>query len=90
MATIPTTTLQSSLIGAAVPAADEPAPNERHYTAAAVAELWQFDVETIRRLFENESGVVVLQAPTTKGKRPYKTIRIPQSVLDRVHRRLQR
>ena len=65
-------------------------PVERHYTAGEVAELWKFDVETVRRIFDNEPGVVVLQAPAKKGKRPYKTIRIPQTVLDRVHRRLQR
>jgi hypothetical protein len=67
-----------------------PAPAERHYTPSEVAELWQFDVETIRRLFQNEPCVVVLQSPVKKGRRPYKTIRIPQSVLERVHKRLQR
>ena len=69
---------------------EAPVPAERHYTATQVAELWQFDVETIRRLFQDEPGVVVLQAPIKKGKRSYKTIRIPQSVLERVHKRLQR
>ena len=68
----------------------EPIPIERHYTPGEVAGLWHFDVETIRRLFDKEPGVVVLQALAKKGKRPYKTIRIPQTVLDRVHRRLQR
>jgi hypothetical protein len=71
-------------------AAAEPIPIENHFTATEVAGLWKFDVETIRRLFDDEPGVVVLQAPAKKGKRPYKTIRIPQTVLDRVHRRLQR
>jgi hypothetical protein len=52
--------------------------------------MWKFDVETIRRLFDDEPGMVVLQTPIKKGKRPYRTIRIPQTVLDRVHRRLQR
>ena len=65
-------------------------PIERHYLPGEVAELWQFDVETIRRLFQHEPGVVVLQSPVKKGRRPYKTIRIPQSVLERVHKRLQR
>jgi hypothetical protein len=67
-----------------------PIPIERHFAPAEVAELWQLDVETIRRLFQAEPGVVVLQAPVKKGRRPYKTIRIPQSVLERVHKRLQR
>jgi hypothetical protein len=55
-----------------------------------VAELWHLDVETVRRIFQDQPGVVVLQAPAKKGRRPYKTLRIPESVLDRVHKRLQR
>lgn len=69
---------------------EAPAAAERHYSCAEVATLWSFDVETIRRLFENEPGIIVLQTPIRKGKRPYKTIRIPQNVLERVHQRLQR
>ena len=69
---------------------ETPTPAERHYAPSDVAELWQFSVEKIRQLFQNEPGVVVVQAPVKKGKRPYKTIRIPQSVLERVHKRLQR
>jgi hypothetical protein len=76
-------TYSGSLVGT-------PTPAERHYAPSEVAELWQFNVETIRRLFHDEPGVVVLQAPVKKGRRPYKTIRIPQSVLERVHKRLQR
>jgi hypothetical protein len=70
--------------------AETPTPDERHYSPSEVAELWQFNVETIRQLFQDERGVVVLQAPVKKGKRTYKTIRIPHSVLERVHKRLQR
>jgi hypothetical protein len=68
----------------------EPAAAERHYSATEVAAIWNLHVETIRRIFQDEPGVVVLQAPSKKGRRPYKTIRIPQSVLKRVHLRLQR
>jgi len=71
------------------PVAAEPAPTERHYTAGEVAEMWYFNIETVRRFFENEPGVVMLQAPASQGKQPYRTIRIPQTVLDRVHRWLQ-
>ena len=72
------------------PLVETPTPVERHYAPGEVAEIWQFNVEMIRRLFQNEPGVVVIQAPVKKGRRPYKTIRIPQSVLERVHKRLQR
>ena len=81
---------------AAAPLADPgysieaPTPAERHYAPAEVAGLWHLNVETIRRMFQDEPGVVVFQGPVKKGRRPYKTIRIPQSVLERVHRRLQR
>ena len=41
---------------------------ERHYAPAEVASLWSLDVETIRRIFLHEPGVVVLQSPTKKGR----------------------
>jgi hypothetical protein len=66
------------------------APTERHYKPSEVAALWLLNDETIRQLFRDQPGVVVLQGPIKKGKRPYKTIRIPQSVLERVHRSLRR
>jgi hypothetical protein len=81
-------TLPATAVSVAAPAG--PIPIERHFTATDVADMWKFDVETIRRLFDDEPGMVVLQTPIKKGKRPYRTIRIPQTVLDRVHRRLQR
>jgi hypothetical protein len=69
---------------------DGPAAVERHFTPLEVAKIWNVNVETIRRIFQDEPGVLVFQGPIKKGKRPYKTIRIPQSVLERVHKRLQR
>jgi hypothetical protein len=69
---------------------ESPTAAERHYSPSEVAVLWRFNVETIRRLFQNEAGVMVLQSPVRKWKRPYKTIRIPHSVLERVRARLQR
>lgn len=62
---------------------------ERHYAPSEVAERWNLNVETIRRIFQDEPGVLVFQSPVRKGRRSYKTIRIPESVLDRVHKRLQ-
>ena len=67
-----------------------PSAAERHYAPAEVASLWSLDVETIRRIFRQEPGIVVLQSPFKKHKRSYETIRIPHSVLERVHQRLQR
>jgi hypothetical protein len=65
------------------------AAGERHHTPAEVAKLWALSVETIRRLFENEPGVLkVSNATGYTGRRRYKTLRIPVSVMNRLHRRI--
>jgi hypothetical protein len=33
---------------------------ERHYSASELAALWNLSLDTIRRIFENEPGVLVL------------------------------
>jgi len=64
---------------------------ERHYSPAEIAELWSLSVDSIRKIFESEPGVLVLgnQRPR-RGKRSYTTLRIPAHVLERVHRRMSR
>ena len=65
--------------------------DERHYSVVELAELWNLSPDTIRKLFENEPGVLVLGENSTKlGKRRYTTLRIPESVAARVHRRLSK
>jgi hypothetical protein len=59
---------------------------EKHYTPAELAEIWGVDPETIRNVFRNEPGV--LKLGNGGGKRAYITLRIPESVAERVHRRL--
>jgi hypothetical protein len=59
---------------------------ERHYTVAEVAALWNISIDMCRKRFQNEPGVLVLAKPTKRCKRQYKTLRIPESVLERVHR----
>ncbi len=61
---------------------------ERHYSPAELAELWGLSSDTIRRLFEDEPGVVTIGERNPRSKRRYVTLRIPQSVAARVHRRL--
>jgi transcriptional regulator GlxA family with amidase domain len=58
---------------------------ERHYTVAELAEQWNLSRDTIRRLFENEPGVVVFTHPKL-NKRVYRTLRIPESVAKRKYR----
>jgi transcriptional regulator GlxA family with amidase domain len=59
---------------------------ERHYTVAEVAEMWNLSKDAVRRLFQNEPGVVVLTKPIRGSKRKYRTLRLPQAVVERVHR----
>lgn len=64
---------------------------ERHFSPAEIAESWRLSVDCVRKIFENEPGVLVIGNPSpTRAKRSYTTLRIPQSVLDRVHRRMTR
>jgi hypothetical protein len=64
---------------------------ERHYSASELAELWNLSLDTIRRIFENEPGVLVLGEDRGKrNRRRYTTLRIPESVAARVHRRLSK
>jgi hypothetical protein len=62
---------------------------EQHYTPEQLAKLWGLSVETIRRMFREEPGVLVIDRPETRRKRGYKSIRIPASVAVRVHQRHQ-
>jgi MarR-like DNA-binding transcriptional regulator SgrR of sgrS sRNA len=59
---------------------------ERHYSVGEIAERWGLSEKTIRRMFENEEGVLQWGSPETRRKRGYITLRIPESVMLRVHR----
>jgi hypothetical protein len=58
-------------------------------TLAEVAERLKINDDTVRRLFLNEPGVVVICFPR-KGKRVYRTVRIPEAVFQRVVTRLSK
>lgn len=65
------------------------AAQEPHFTPEQVAEFWSLDANSVRRIFREEPGVLKFgNAKSTYKKRAYTTIRIPQSVLDRVHKRM--
>lgn len=61
---------------------------ERHYTVAEVSEAWNLSADKVRRLFQDEPGVLVLENRCSFSRRRYRTLRIPDSVVERVHRRL--
>jgi hypothetical protein len=60
---------------------------QRHYTVAQVADRWNLSHDAVRRLFEEEPGVLVLGGNPSRGRRPYTTLRIPESVVERVYRK---
>jgi hypothetical protein len=62
--------------------------DERHFTPQELSELWNVSVQTIRAIFQREEGVLKIGRDGTRSRRRYKTIRIPESVADRVHTRL--
>jgi DeoR/GlpR family transcriptional regulator of sugar metabolism len=68
---------------------EQPAPgaySERHFRVRELAAQLNVSPDTIRRLFRNEPGVLVL-TQHNPGKRAYQTLLIPASVAERVHRR---
>ena len=64
---------------------------EEHFSVKEIAEKWKLSVDAVRRLFEKEPGVLVLEdGSRARHKRKYTTLRIPESVIERVYRRLSR
>ena len=62
---------------------------EQHFSVAQVAERWGLSEDSVRRLFEKEPGVLVVEPARSRfSRRRYRTLRIPAAVVERVHRRL--
>ena len=76
----------------ALPALQSPvvssAFSERHFSVAEVADLWNLSQDFVRRIFQKEPGVLVFSGQVSGRTRRYTTLRIPESVVQRVHRRL--
>ena len=68
--------------------ADHKFPIEQHFTPAELANAWGVSDETVRSIFREEPGVLKLGKTGTMHRRGYFTLRIPQEVAKRVHRRL--
>lgn len=66
----------------------QPSFAERHYAVAEIAELWSLSSDAVRKLFQDEPGVLVLGGRGPSHRRRYITLRVPESVLQRVHRRM--
>jgi len=62
--------------------------DEKHFSPTELAEAWGVSAETIRILFRNEPGVLRLPSQqASRNKREYVSIKIPQSVAERVHKK---
>jgi hypothetical protein len=66
--------------------------SEQHYTPQQLAKNLSLSDTMIRRMFENEPGVIRVGQPSrrlgSKLKRRYYTLRIPKSAAERVYARL--
>jgi hypothetical protein len=62
--------------------------HDRHYTVAELAERWHLSPNTIRRLVEDEPGVLKYGLTNKKRKRRLVQLRIPERVALRVHAKL--
>ena len=64
--------------------------NEKHYSVIEIAKLWALSEKTVRRIFEREPGVIHWSREEKLHKRGYHTLRVPETVLHRVHRKLRK
>ena len=64
--------------------------NEKHYSVIEISKLWALSQKTVRRIFEREPGVIQWGSIEARHKRGYRTLRVPETVLLRVHRKLRR
>ena len=62
---------------------------ERHFSVDELSALWGMSDDFVRHLFLHEPDVVIFYH-RRPGRRVYRTLRIPESVALRVHRRMQR
>ena len=58
--------------------------DEKHFTPSELAKAWGVSSQTIRELFKKEEGVLKIGSNSTRNRRGYKTLRIPETVAERV------
>ena len=73
-----------------VPGSSVDLANERHYSIIEISKLWGLSEKTVRRIFDGEPGVIHWGSEETLHKRGYRTLRVPETVLHRVHRKLRK
>jgi hypothetical protein len=58
---------------------------ERHYRVGELAALWKLGRETVRVMVKDEPGVIKIRMGRKKAHTTYS---VPESVAERIHRRL--
>jgi hypothetical protein len=61
---------------------------EKHYSIGEVATLWGLSERTVRRMLDGETGILAWGHPGDGKRRRRLTLRVPESVLSRIHSRL--
>lgn len=61
---------------------------ERHYFVKEIGKLWGLSGEAVRKIFENEPGVIRIGRPEGLHRRKYFSLRVPESVMRRVHKKI--
>ena len=64
-------------------------PRERHWTVIELATVFNLSQDTVRRLFRDEPGVFKI-FHRRRGTRIHVTLRIPESVAQRVYQSMTR
>jgi hypothetical protein len=62
---------------------------EKHYSPDWIAERWDLGIDKTRELFKDEPGVIHIGHGESRFRRGYFSMKIPESVIHRVHARLQ-
>jgi hypothetical protein len=63
---------------------------EKHYSVAEIATLWNLSEDSIRNIFRDEPGVLKIGSSFKRRKRGYVVLRIPESILQKVHESLRK
>lgn len=62
---------------------------EKHLTVDGIAAILALSRDSVIRIFEKEPGTLVVHTPQgNRGRRGYRTLRVPESVVRRVMRRM--
>ena len=51
---------------------------EKHYSLEQIGELWGLSTRTVRKMYENEPGIIVFGNAGSLKKRRYLTLRTPR------------